>query len=483
MDLTTKEKIEIFLREQIANTGVVIKQSTSDKSGRRHPKRDIFEKLRAYVDDFLHGTTTPHSWCVITGLRGVGKTTVLMQIFSELFTKNIDVLFLSVDKIIELLGVSLADVLRVYEEMTGSVFEKREKKLVLFIDEAQYDKKWDITLKDVYDRAKHKVFIYTTGSATLLLHANIDIVRRSVFVDMLPLSFTEYMHLKNQNPLHADVQEKMRLAFLESTDAHDAYQNILALEGAIKRCRASISPLEVQNYIKAGSLPSALLSQPEDALAACDRILERILKEDISEMSTFQTSTLRKAPTVLYMLASADQVSYGSLGKSALNINRHTVKDLLDTFVQAGVLMHVPAYTASHNAQVRQRSKFLFTAPVFRSAIFKKGGSVLSPDAMYAKLLEDVVGLTLHRILHFNDNLHSFFTYDAKAGGADFVVGFSGKKIVIEVGAGKKGVRQVRQTAKRVNPTYSIVIDKSSSLSFDAESNSITIPLDYFLLL
>ena len=216
---------------------------------------------------------------------------------------------------------------------------------------------------------------------------------------------------------------------------------------------------------------------------ACNKTLERTLKEDIAEIHNFKVGTIRKAPTVLYVLASADQVSYESLGKGVLNLSRHTVKDILDAFVDAGVLMHIPAYTASHNAQVRQRSKFLFTAPVFRSAIFKKGGSALSPDMMYGKLLEDIIGLTLHRALRFNDTPKSFLTYDAKEGGADFVVGFSEKKIVIEVGAGEKSIKQVRKTAKRVSPTYSIVIDNTTSLSLDTESNTLKIPLEYFLLL
>ena len=52
---------------------------------------------------------------------------MLMQIFSEISARDVDVLFISVDRIIELFDVSLADVLRVYEEMTGSVFEKANK--------------------------------------------------------------------------------------------------------------------------------------------------------------------------------------------------------------------------------------------------------------------------------------------------------------------------------------------------------------------
>ena len=480
MDTKTKEKIEIFLREQMANTSAVAKQYTTDNSGQHYPKRDAFEYINAYADDFLRGNTN-HSWCVITGLRGVGKTTILMQILSEISTAKADTLFLSVDKITELFGVSLADTLRVYEEITGNVFEKRKKPLLLFIDEAQYDKKWGITLKDVYDRARHKVFIYATGSAALPLSMNSDTTRRVVFANILPLSFTEYMNLKNKKPLDVEIQKLMQSALFESANANEVYKKILALEGEIKKYYATIAPLEIRRYIEKGSLPSALFDRSGEVFNACNQTLEKIIKEDIAEMFNFKTSTIRKASTALYMLASSDQVSYESFGRS-LNLNRHTVKDLLDSFVDAGVLIHVQAYTPSHTAQVRQRSKFLFVAPVFRSAIFNKGGSVLSPDIMYGKLLEDIIGLTLHRIINLGDSTTSFLTHDAKAGGADFVAGFSGKKVVYEISAGDKSFRQVKQTAKRVDPSYSIVISKNLSPSLDIENNAVKIPLDYFLL-
>ncbi len=482
MNIETREKIEVFLREQMANTSAVAEQYTTDPSGNQYPKRDIFTQVKAYADDFLGGNMT-YSWCIVTGLRGVGKTTMLMQILSEMTRKEVDTLFLSVDRITELFNVSLFDVLRVYEEISGSAFENREKPLILFIDEAQYDKKWGITLKDVYDRAKRKVFIYVTGSSALHLSENNDIVRREESVKMLPLSFTEYMTLKNKKPLHAGIQKQIRTAFFESVDADEVYHKITSLESEIKKYYASIDPSEVKKYIKMGSLPSMLLKQPEEAFNSCNRILDRIIGEDITQTSNFKIGTIKKAPTVLYLLASADQISYESLGKNALNLSRHTTKNLFDAFVGAGMLQHIPAYTASHNAQVRQRSKFLFIAPVFRSAIFKKGGSTLSPEVMYGKLLEDIVGLTLHRVNVSPETPDVTLTYDAKEGGADFVVNFGGKNIVIEVSAGGKNLRQVKQTAKRANPAFSVVVDNTSTVSLDSENNTIKIPLEYFLLM
>lgn len=66
--------------------------------------------------------------------------------------------------------------------------------MVLFLDEVQYDKTWGLALKSLYDRTD-KVFIFSTGSAALMLNTNADIARRTVFEKMQPLSFTEYLKI------------------------------------------------------------------------------------------------------------------------------------------------------------------------------------------------------------------------------------------------------------------------------------------------
>ena len=89
-------------------------------------------------------------------------------------------------------------------------------------------------------------------------------------------------------------------------------------------------------------------------------------------------------------------------------------------------------------------------------------------------------------LLYLHKNLaqfsQSFIAYDAESGGADFVVGVESKKIVVEVGAGEKDYRQVIQTAKKINPAYSLVLSKNP-LEYSVEANAVKIPIEYFLLM
>ena len=72
-------------------------------------------------------------------------------------------------------------------------------------------------------------------------------------------------------------------------------------------------------------------------------------------------------------------------------------------------------------------------------------------------------------------------TYDSSEGGADFIVSFDDKKIIIEVGYGKKDFRQVDMSMQRFNGTYGFSISPSK-LTYDETKKAVSIPLSYFLL-
>ena len=74
-------------------------------------------------------------------------------------------------------------------------------------------------------------------------------------------------------------------------------------------------------------------------------------------------------------------------------------------------------------------------------------------------------------------------TYDSAAGGADFIVRKGSESLVFEVGYGEKSFQQLETTMRKsgVNARYGILISQSP-LAIDAEKNTVSIPLSYFLL-
>ncbi|MFH1030751.1 MAG: hypothetical protein V1770_05865 [bacterium] len=100
-------------------------------------------------------------------------------------------------------------------------------------------------------------------------------------------------------------------------------------------------------------------------------------------------------------------------------------------------------------------------------------------DVYQWNLLEDIVGMYLIRIW---DQLKMSLTYDASKNGADFILSLNNKKIVIEVGAGKKDFGQIINTSLKVNSKYNLIIS-NEELEYSKELNAVKLPLKYFLLL
>ena len=88
----------------------------------------------------------------------------------------------------------------------------------------------------------------------------------------------------------------------------------------------------------------------------------------------------------------------------------------------------------------------------------------------------------LYRI--FSDYSGISITYDLNQNGADFIVmPIDRKKIVIEVGYGEKGFKQIANTMKKIDKcSYGLAISKSE-LTLNDYKNIVLVPLNYFLLM
>ena len=179
------EKIAVYLKNQLAQADKRLKAYTIDRQGREYFRRSAALVLRKYLRDYTQYGKEPR-WIAVPGLRGVGKTTLLAQLYTEFKCGPNCKLYLSLDEARSVLGVSLSDILTVYEEILGTVFENLQEPVYIFLDEVQYEENWGLVLKSLYDRT-NKVFIFCTGSSALSLQTNSDISRMVVFEKLYPM--------------------------------------------------------------------------------------------------------------------------------------------------------------------------------------------------------------------------------------------------------------------------------------------------------
>lgn len=475
-NIEKREKIIKFLQDQISQADFRAEAYVFDENRKIKPKRNIFVKLNKYLVDFIEHKSTAR-WIVLTGLRGAGKTTVLSQLYYE--KKRLDVrrLYLSVDHIVQILGVGLNDVLDVYEDLIDTAMERLDKPLFLFLDEVQYDEKWAITLKSLYDRTSN-VFIFATGSSALFLNTNPDIARRAIFEKLFPLSFTEYIKIKTGKYEIKGLGSEVRNIIFNSISAKDVFLGLSNMENKINEYWLDIERMEIERYMKYGSLPF-MVSLNNEALVydQINKTLDRIINSDVARTGQFNSETISKIPSILYATADMDQVSYAKLA-GIFDISRPKIMEIFSALESTETLIRIYPH-GSHLNQIKKPSKYLFASPAFRSMYYNFIGNVISKENYMGKLLEDTIGMYLSRFLF--KKINTSLTYDNAQGGADFILGFAKDKIIIEVGMGDKGIGQVVQTASKVGAKYGLVISKNG-LNFFEEENIIQVPLKYFLL-
>ncbi|NJE49459.1 ATP-binding protein [Thermococcus sp. 9N3] len=403
-------------------------------------KRFLFEKLTGFVDAYIDGGD-PRT-VLLPGLRGTGKTTLLGQLYFHTLSQTSDVIYISADEV-RLLGFSLHEVIERYFD----VF--RPKRPVLLLDEVQYAENWDLTLKVLHDRKK--ALIIATGSSALKLRESPDLARRAIHVDVKPLSFVEYLHLRGN-----DV-ERIGLDALFEFNAED-------LERALSLGARYAG--EAENYLKLGSLPLTLEMDERLAYDALFSLLERIVYRDLPEFRNFDSSTLDSALRLLTLLATpkGERFSYEKLSKT-LGISKSTVIELVRAFVASGLLIEIPPI-GGISKKIRRSPKLKFSAPSLRASLLSKFEVV-----ELAPLLEDAVALYLSG--------EGVLEYEPGKGGADFVLTRGGKRYVIEVGLGKSDYAQVKRSMERTGADFGIVIGKE----FEARDNLLMIPWWAFLSL
>lgn len=123
----------------------------------------------------------------ITGARGVGKTTMLLQYIRENLMEHPDeVIYLSLDD----LYFSKNTIVDFADE-----FVKRGGKY-LFLDEAHKYKTWSQEIKNCYDYFTGLKIVVTGSSALNIYKGKADLSRRAILYQMNGLSFREFLELK-----------------------------------------------------------------------------------------------------------------------------------------------------------------------------------------------------------------------------------------------------------------------------------------------
>lgn len=166
------------------------------KSGRVPQELSPPNKRTAFGEIFTNiKRAKPNLMLLISGLRRVGKSTLMYQSIESLIGEGVppeDILYYSFDQGTE----EPLNVLESYAETNKISLEDRY--IFVFIDEVQKLAGWSSKLKLLYDRFKNIKFVLSgSGSFQLERDALRDLAGRHITVRVDPLDFSEFLMFRN----------------------------------------------------------------------------------------------------------------------------------------------------------------------------------------------------------------------------------------------------------------------------------------------
>ena len=156
---------------------------------KEYKKRFLYEKLKKSLEKENRGKKPA---ILIPGIRGVGKTTLMLQLFSDLK----DAFYFSADSIL----VRTASIYEVVEQAYRQGYK------TIFIDEIHTYRNWVEETKNIYD--DFEVRIVASGSSTAAIKKGSTLLgRRALEVSLSPLTLGEYVYLKEGKIYTATIDE------------------------------------------------------------------------------------------------------------------------------------------------------------------------------------------------------------------------------------------------------------------------------------
>jgi predicted AAA+ superfamily ATPase len=242
----------------------------------------------------------------ITGPRGVGKTTMVLQHIkmnlnvSEALYVTAEDFYFSDNKLIEL----------------ADTFVKRNGKY-LFIDEIHKYRDWARELKLIYDYHPELNVVFSGSSVLDIKKGASDLSRRAVMYHMQGLSFREYLQL-----------------FHHVTSRSYTLEDILSHKVELPEIRHPLPLFE--EYLKRGYYPFSL---EEDFELKLQQIVNHTLETDIPMYAGMNVSTGRKLKQLLAIIAKSVPFKPNMTGiAAALMASRNNIADYCLYIEEAGLI-------------------------------------------------------------------------------------------------------------------------------------------------
>lgn len=300
-------------------------------------KKDLYprEKYLSQLRGFYHECEIIK---VLTGVRRCGKSSIMNLVIQELFDQGVhkeNILYFNLDKK-EYVGVKTPEKLsKLIEKNSHSDGTK-----YLFIDEIQNVEGFEEIINAWREEGDFSIFI--TGSNSYLLSGELatKLTGRYIEINILPLTFDEYLNVKS---------------FLGLTISSNDME-------------------ELQNYIYEGGFPYTLrLRSIGDKRIYVQNLINEIYEKDIKKRIKIRNRSVFDAVMryVINNFGSTMSISniVDDLKKNGENIKRETVNRYINALISAKIIIQCDRFDMKSRRSLKGEKKFYLSDLSFYFAL------------------------------------------------------------------------------------------------------------------
>ena len=270
----------------------------------------------------------------IHGLRGIGKTILLLQLFNE--SKKDNSIYFSADTTY-LSRFKLYDIIKF-------LIKKGYKNI--FIDEIAYKENWQQDLKTIYDEEKIKV--YFTSSSAINIIREIDLSRRVLLFELKPASLREYININYDKDISAIKLDEL----LDTKKRREILnENIIYFE-------------YFEEYLKFGGFLYNKSKNIFEFYKSVENIIKKIIYSDISNLRSINPKLETDIYNILYLLSTSSpfEVSYSNLSKSLGSISKNTLIAVINDLEKTNLIRQLRPCSSGYGL-IRTEPKFFLNLP------------------------------------------------------------------------------------------------------------------------
>lgn len=372
---------------------------TKDFHTPEYKDRDIYKKIKKFMDT--------RQIVAITGLRRVGKTTMMLKFVKEYldtgFSKQ-NIFYFSFD---DYSSVRISDIIDIYKKLFNK--DLSSESYFFVFDEIQKIKNWEEQIKRIYD-IYPKIKFLISGSESLFIRrkSRESLAGRIFEFKLNPLNFKEYLNFKNKK-----------------------FDNLALYEEEFLK--------EFNNFLMCNGFPELINKEPEIIKKYMrEGVIDKILYQDMSEVFDVKNLiVIRKIFDIIYN--NPGQMIELQQFAGEVGITRHLLSEYLEYLEESFLIKKL--YNYSRNARKTQRRLKKYYPTLLNPLLIKDD---------FPKIFEQAI------VIHSNAD---FFWRDAYKNEVDIIQ--TDPLIAIEVKSGEikeENLTSLKKFIEKFKPKKAILI-------------------------